>query len=319
MKDITYGSPNIVYQPYFDDVIRDIIQSGWVSRGKYVESLQDEFRLKYGVKHALACASATSGLIISVKAAGWHNETVKMPAFTWPSTCYAAECNGNEIKYLDIDPDTWLASASGTFQAEPTILVDTFGSQAGKVSYDPGIIYDAAHGFDLPNLGHRGIAEVISFSFTKNVTAMEGGMILTNDDKFATKAKELIRLSARMEEINAFIAMESMLTYDTIERQAHQKHIDTYLEVLPDNIQRQSIPVATNNSVFAVKFEDTSTRDKVYEILKDHNIETKIYYRPIVKGLKHTDDLYSKILALPIHSKLKDVPYICDLINSVTV
>jgi dTDP-4-amino-4,6-dideoxygalactose transaminase len=321
---IKYASPNIKITKEISDKISSILRSGQVSIGPYVDKLQNYFRNKCGVKHALACSSATTGLIIAVKSAGWKDKYIGLPAFTWPSTLYALECNNNTGIFFDIDKETWVIDCDDyrcnynaiAVVCEGLIIVDTFGLEAPRdIPWLPAI-YDAAHGFGLPNLGKRGLAEVVSFSFTKNVTGTEGGMILTDDDDLADTAKELIRMSGRMSEINALIAFESIKTYYGFQEFTHESNILSYQEHLhlPYTLQKN---ISThNNSVFAVKFESQHIRDIIKTSLSDNGIETKVYYEPLSEGLPVTDDLYSKILSLPIHCNTSDIVHICHIINN---
>ncbi|MGR3301858.1 MAG: DegT/DnrJ/EryC1/StrS family aminotransferase, partial [Candidatus Scalindua sp.] len=179
------------------------------------------------------------------------------------------------------------------------IAVDTFGNEWNQSDYmKENVIVDAAHGYGLPNLGKRGLAEVVSFSFTKIITATEGGMILTDDDELADTAYELRRLSGRMEEINALIAMESIKNYKPEDTRAiinkYRKHITVSYKV-------QSIPTYTNNSVFSILFEEQVIRDAVRLALAKNKVETKVYYDPLKSGLPNTDYVYQRLLSLPIH------------------
>lgn len=300
--NIIFGRPNINCDDALLKKIEEILNSGWVSIGTNTLALEYHFKEKFGVAHAISCASATTGLIIAIKAAGWKNTKVALPAFTWPSTLYALECNGNEPVFLDIDKDNWLAKID-SLEAEKMISVDTFGNQSPVYGHGCGnreVIVDAAHGYGLPNLGKRGLAEVVSFSFTKVITATEGGMILTDDDELAETAYELRRLSGRMEEINALIAMEAIKNYE-VYRVVANNIICMYRKHLTIPYKVQKIPTYTNNSVFSILFEDSNIRDAVRLALAKHRVETKVYYDPLKSGLPNTDYVYQRILSLPIH------------------
>ena len=298
--------------------IREIFESGWVSIGGNVARLEQEFSRICDVEHAIACSSATVGLLVAVKAAGWRNMRIALPAFTWPSTVFAIESNsGNAPVFCDIDEQTWLVDPSGSYDA--LVMVDTFGNACPPPltcsSVDTPTIYDAAHGFGLSQLGHRGLAEVVSFSFTKPVTAMEGGMILTRDGDFARVARELCRLVGRMEEINALVALRSM---EGRQERARQEAviIGRYRDGLTCAYTEQKIPYETNNSVYSILFESSRVRNAAMAALTKLGVETKIYYEPLVEGLSSTDFVYSRILSLPTYPSIATVqPEIIRTIN----
>lgn len=313
--NINFGSPDINVTDDLMHDIKEILEKGWVSIGIHVGMLETHFQNRFHVKHAIACSSATTGLIIAVKAAGWKNKKIALPAFTWPSTLYALECNGNIPVFCDIDRDTWLINEQyiGVHnKTEKAILVDTFGNQCNCDSLmKKETIIDAAHGYGLPNLGKRGIAEVVSLSFTKILTATEGGIILTDDDQLAETACELRRLSGRMEEINALIALNSLVELDLNYR---QEIIDKYTYGIEVDHSQQAY-TETNQSVFSILFKDSATRNSVMMALSNHGVETKVYYDPLVSGLPNTEYVYSRILSLPVHKGV--IPVQDDIINII--
>lgn len=317
MEFIRFSKPMISLEEEDYERIKEVINSGWVSIGKYVEELENEFKKRFGVKHAIACSSCTQGLIIALKACGWRNKRIVVPAFTWPSTIYALESNiGNKPVFCNIDPKTWLIDINNLDENsyDAVLAVDTFGNQANINTTKP-VIYDAAHSFNLKELGHRGIAEVVSFSFTKVVSASEGGIILSNDDGIAKTACELRRLSSRMGEINAVIGIRSIKNYEKNQEQK-LKIIQKYKNSFDFNYTLQSIPECTNYSVFSILLDSTQSRDAIAKTFKENNIEVKIYYEPLVEGLPNTDWVYSHIISLPIYPDIASKQeYLCRLIN----
>jgi dTDP-4-amino-4,6-dideoxygalactose transaminase len=317
MEYTQFSKPTISLEEEEYVKIREIFESGWVSIGKYVEELEDEFRKRFKVKHAIACSCCTQGLIIAMKAAGWRNKRIAVPAFTWPSTIFAIESNvGNTPVFCDIDPQTWIMDLNTLDENsyDAAIAVDIFGNQV-NIETDKPLIIDAAHGFNLEKLGHRGIAEVVSFSFTKIVTASEGGMILTNYDEIAKTAYELRRLASRMEEVNALLALSSMKKYNHF-YDAKLGIIESYLKNFDFSYSLQQIPECTNHSVFSILLNNSYVRDAIADALKKNNVEIKIYYEPLVEGLVNTDQVYSRIISFPTYPEIaskQDV--ILDIIN----
>jgi len=295
----------------FDEEIiiqfKEIFKSGWVSNAEHVRALEKHFCKAYGVKHAIACCNATQGLTIAISAAGWKNMKVAVPAFTWPSTVYAIIHNSCQPVYGDVDPESWaldLKSIKGKYDA--IVPVDIFGNQVNVSDAGLPAIYDAAHGYGLPLLGKRGLAEVVSMSHTKYPTASEGGIILTNEDKLAERAIEERRLAARMSEFNAIIGLNSIRKFEYFKKQ-RKTIIKRYLDEIRVPFLTQKIISHTNNSVFAILL-DVNTRDRIAEYLRDKlDLEVKIYYDPLVPGLPNTDYIYKRILALPTHIRMFEI------------
>lgn len=301
---ISYSKPSVSLKDSDYEVIKDILNSGKVSIGEWTKTLENIITERFNVRYAIATNNATNALIISVKAVGMENKVVAVPAFTWPSTVYALECNNNKLIFSDVDSKDWLIDAP---PADYVMPVDTFGNQAKSMS--KALVYDAAHGFDCPLLGHRGKAEVISFSFTKVVTATEGGMILTNDEEVANTCRELRRLSCRMPEVNAYIATRSIDFWDTYAKEKRIQIVDKYKSLMKFDYQIQKHNY--NNSVFTILLPSQSMRNKILRELSLKDIETKVYYEPVVEGLETTDDIYSRAISLPLHPFLKDTDIEC--------
>ena len=308
---IRFHKPQIVLKRKNYKQFKQIAKSGWVCSGNYVSALEERFTEMTGVKFAIACSSATQGLIIALRALGVKGKKVALPAFTWGSTLYAIECAGGIPVLCDIDRKTWqMILPKGVDFAVP---VDIFGNQYPKI--DVPAVYDAAHGFELPKLGKRGLVEVVSLSFTKLITAMQGGMILTNNEELYSKMIEERDLASKMCEFNAIIALNSLDTY--YKRCATKSRIIAkYIKGIKPGVQYQLVKEHTNDSVFAIVFQSKIIRDRVADFFNRSGIEVKIYYKPLIQGLPNTDWLYNRILALPTYPEMEyDVPKIIELIN----
>ena len=315
---IPFSKPTIELSEEDYASIHDVIGSGWVSIGKHVEALEKHFVERFKVKHAIACSCCTQGLIIAIKAAGWCNMRIALPSFTWPSTVFAIESSrGNVPVFCDINPKTWLMDIShlSPDDYDAVVAVDVFGNQASITTNRP-IIYDAAHGFGMNMLGQRGIVEVVSFSFTKVVSAMEGGMILTNNDNIADIARELRRLSGRMGEINAIVCLRSIKNYEH-NQDARLSIIKKYCKQLNFDYTLQEIPIATNHSVFSIMLPNQQMRDAIADAFRKNDIEVKTYYEPLVRGLPNTDSVFARIISLPTYPAIKEhVKEICHIANN---
>ena len=176
----------------------EILTSGMLTQGKYVQNFEAKFAAKVGCQYAVATNSCTSALEIAIRSLGIQEKTILVPSQTFVASVNSIIMSGNTPMILDIDQNTMCLSAGQVIDK----LNDDVGAvlwvhMAGMVSPDIlriksecesrgiFIIEDAAHahgassdGISAGNLGHVGC---FSFYPTKVMATGEGGMITTND------------------------------------------------------------------------------------------------------------------------------------------
>jgi len=327
MNFIQFSKPEIKLTLNDMKELGRIINSGWFCKGEYIHELEEHFKSKFGVQNAVACSNCTQGLVIAFKSLKVKGKAILLPAFTWPSTLYALECNNNIPIWCDIDIDSWdldrdlldvTTSECPIWDAQ--ISVDTFGNESwisakDKFGYDIPTIYDAAHGYGLNNLGHRGDIEVVSMSFTKPATAMQGGMILFNDDDLYEDIQEYVDLTAKTTEVNAYVGLKSVKQFDSIMKVKAEIR-QMYREFITVPFTEQKIDTDSNYSTFSILFNSEKKRNAVVRAFTNSNIGVKIYYEPLIKGLKNTDKVYRRIISLPTYEEMiPEVKRIAKLIN----
>jgi dTDP-4-amino-4,6-dideoxygalactose transaminase len=289
--------------------ITDILQYR-VINGEYTRKLERMFEETYNVKYAIACANATSGIDFALDYFVRDKcISIAAPVFTWWSTWKMSKY----LKFIpcDIDKEAWILHDTPK-DVDLVISVDTFGNKS-KIKTDKPVIYDAAHGFGLSELGNRGIVEVVSFSFTKIVNGMQGGMILTNDDSIGTMIRTSVRTYAKMTEIEAYMCLKSLANFNNSQEE-RLSIIEFYRSNINVPFKEQLIPYETNYSVFAILFESNQIREKIVQDFVANSIEPKVYYIPVIKGCSVSDDIYSRIIALPIYHNV-DKEKVCEVIN----
>ncbi len=340
--------------------------SGLVTTGAYVRVLEESVARKIGVRHAVAVSSCTSGLILAVRALELAGEVI-VPAFTFAATAHALAWNAvtpvfcdSEPGTLNLDPDK--AEACITRKTSAILPVAIFGvpprvADFARLARRHGLrlLYDSAQALGARTtggyVGGFGDAEVFSLSPTKVVTAIEGGLVTTNDDRVANRIRkmrdygkaddgedmEFIGLSARMSEIHAAVGAANFARIGALirKRGALVGRYRKRLAGLP-GVAFQEIPAGvspTHN--YMVIFVDGSggiTRDALHVRLKDAGIQTKRYFHPAVHNLaayRRGGRRYSgklpvaekaalEGLALPLYADLEaaDVDAICRRIRS---
>ena len=188
------------------DRIEEILESGQLTLGKYGAAFEEKFAELCGVKHAVAVNSGTAALEISLRALGVEGRDVLVPANTFFATVAAVVHAGARPVLMDTEPETF---ATAPEEIERRITMNTAGvivvhigglvsprmAELQEVVQRKGIwlLEDAAHGhgssFDGTSAGAFGIAGAFSFYPTKVMTAAEGGMITTNDDRLNDEAR----------------------------------------------------------------------------------------------------------------------------------
>lgn len=185
--------------------MREVLDSGWLTLGKFNKQFEEEFAKRHQVKHAIAVNSGTSSLEIILRILGVEGKEVIVPTNTFFATAVAVVHAGARPRFADIDPQTFTLSLETlkkaiTKNTAGVIIVHIGGfispeiPEIKKLCDDKGLflIEDAAHahGSSLNGrmAGSFGIAGSFSFYPTKVMTSGEGGMITTNDDKIKEEA-----------------------------------------------------------------------------------------------------------------------------------
>ena len=169
-----------------------------------VDKLEKEFAKVVGVKHALAVSSGTGALHVALSALGvGPGQEVIVPAYMWVSVL-AAVVNLGAIPVLADINDTFCLDPADvekkiTPRTRGIILVHMSGAPGdapaiAKIAKDHGLflLEDCAqcnggsiNGKKVGTFGNMGI---YSFQMNKNMTAGEGGCVVTNDTSLYRRA-----------------------------------------------------------------------------------------------------------------------------------
>jgi dTDP-4-amino-4,6-dideoxygalactose transaminase len=205
--------------PVFDEreeqALLDVLRSGrwWSGTQAYHDSpgadapskvakFESEFAAFHGSTFGLACANGTAALEIALKAAGiGPGDEVIVPPYTFLATASAPLLVGAIPVFCDIEPDTLNLDPARVEEAitpytKAIIPVHFAGLAADMESfrriarkYNLFLLEDGAHAHGATAngkpLGSLGDAGIFSFQASKNMTAGEGGIILTDNERIA--------------------------------------------------------------------------------------------------------------------------------------
>ncbi len=186
--------------------VLDVLESGqWGGvEQRLVPRLEEQFAAFQQCEHAVSVTNGTAALEVAIRALGiGFGDEVILPPFTFIASATAIVLNNAIPVFADIDPDTFCLDAA---KAEAAVTPRTKAIMAVHIAGMPcdmdairqvadrhglALIEDCAQAHGAEWAGQRvgSIGDVGAFSFqsSKNLTAGEGGMIVTNDRELFEK------------------------------------------------------------------------------------------------------------------------------------
>ena len=298
--------------------VDDCMESGWISSaGKYVELFEAGFAEFCGVKHAIACSSGTTALHLALVALRVQaGDEVIVPTLTFVATPNAITYCGAKPIFVDSEFDTWnldpqQVEAKITARTKGIIAVHLYGHPAKMRElreiadrHNLFLLEDAAeaHGAQCEGqiVGSLGDAAAFSFYANKIITTGEGGMVVTNDDELAARARlfrgqgmdsnrrywhSVIGYNYRMMNLPAAIGLAQL---EKIDRQLELRReiaelYRAHLGEMPGIVwQAEQIWARHVYWMFSIVFDQTvwQSRDDIMEILSRNGIETRPIFYP---------------------------------------
>jgi dTDP-4-amino-4,6-dideoxygalactose transaminase len=203
------------------DAVVAVLDSGWLTTGERTAAFEASFAQYVGTRHAIAVNSATAALHLAFEGLGVGRDSeVIIPTYTFAASAEVALHLGARPILVDIQ-DRTLGADPGSIEraigpntsaveivhvaglpADLRALLGAVarGAERARLSGAPPIVEDVAHAFPSPIAayggrfaGTVGRAGAFSFYATKTITTGEGGMLVTEDEALAERAR-LMRL-----------------------------------------------------------------------------------------------------------------------------
>lgn len=180
----------------------DVLRSDWLTTGPKVEEFEQAFASYVGAKHAVSFSSGTAALHGAVFTAGigTGDEAITSP-LTFAASANCILYQGGTPVFGDVRDDTLnldpeLTASCVTSRTKALLPVDYAGHPADldeflRIAdrYGLTVIEDACHALGAEYRGRRvgSISHMTVFSFhpVKHLTTGEGGMVTTENPKFA--------------------------------------------------------------------------------------------------------------------------------------
>lgn len=184
-----------------------VLNSGWITTGAKTAALEAAFCELIGARHAVAMNSATAALHLYLLAKGiGPGAEVITPSLTWVSTVNLITLLGATPVYVDVDRDNLMTTAEAIERAitPRTRLIIPVHFAGAPLDLDPiralaaargiPLLEDTAHALGTLHKGvpvGRGGDGIFSLQAIKNVTAAEGGVLVTDDDELDARLRRL--------------------------------------------------------------------------------------------------------------------------------
>lgn len=326
--------------------------------GAGLAKFEKEYAAFNQVKHAIGVGNGHDALFIALKTIGiGPGDEVIIPAHTFIATALAVQNAGARPVLADIHPETLTidpldVARKISKKTRAIIPVHLYGNPCdmdaimalAKSNKIPIIEDDAqAQGAEVNGrkTGSIGIINATSFYPTKNLGALgDGGMITTDDDELAAKARAWRNygktthfsepgINSRLDELQAVflsVKLRNLAKWNH-ERMKIAEMYEERLSGVGDISFQMTLPETMNvRHIFPII---TSKRDELKKYLAEKEIDTLIHYElPIhlqqsFKWLGHkkgdfpiAESVCDSELSLPIYPGLKEaeVDYVCNCI-----
>ncbi|HID96065.1 MAG TPA: DegT/DnrJ/EryC1/StrS family aminotransferase [Candidatus Latescibacteria bacterium] len=191
-----------VYDEREREALNEVLESGKWWYGEKVREFEEKFAAYQDANYGITTTNGTVALEISLISAGvGAGYEVIIPSYTFVATATAVLKANAVPVFVDIEPETFNIDPDKIEEAitdrTRAIIPVHFGGlpvdmdEITAIARSHGllIIEDAAHAWGSRwkgrGVGAIGDLGIFSFQMSKNITAGEGGIILTNDEELA--------------------------------------------------------------------------------------------------------------------------------------
>lgn len=329
-----------------------VLESGMLAQGEVVEEFEDKFAAYIGTDYAIATNSGTSALHTALAAQGIkEGDEVITTAFSFFATASCVLMQNATPVFVDIDPKTYnidpaLIEAKISDRTKAIIPVHLYGQPCEMreimdiaKANNLAVIEDAAqaHGaeYKAKKVGAIGDIGVFSFYSTKNIITGEGGMITTDNEEIAERARlirnhgqsrryfhDCLGYNYRMTNIAAAIGLVQLKKIDTLSlrRMSNARYYGEQLNVKKPFVSPNVKHVFHQ---YTIRVKD---RDKFQAHLERKGVGYGIYYpvplpsQPLFDSneLFEVAELASKeVISIPVNPSLKrvDVEKVVKVVN----
>ena len=303
----------------------EVLKSGMIAQGPKVAEFEEKFAAWIGTKYAIATNSGTSALHVALLAAGIGkgDEVITTP-FTFIATGNSIIYTGATPVFADIDLKTYTIDPDSiealiTDKTKAILPVQLYGQYAGCFSFYP----------------------------TKNMTTSEGGIITTDDEELAKRARifrahgssikythDEIGYNFRMTDISAAIGLAQLNVIDGFndKRISNAEYLNEGLKDVDGVVTPYSADDFKHVYHQYTILVEKGKRDDWVDFLTQKGIGTGVHYpiplynQPIYKKLgiegsaPDAELAANHVISLPVHPSLtqEDLDLVIDAVKQAS-
>jgi dTDP-4-amino-4,6-dideoxygalactose transaminase len=335
------------------------------NNGPFHKQFEKELADYLGVKYLSLFVNGTLALVTALQALRITGEVITTP-FSFVATTHSLWWNHIKPVFVDIEPDYFTLDpekieAAITPQTTAIMPVHVYGNpckleaiQKIADTYGLRIIYDAAHAFGVKvndnSVLNYGDLSVLSFHATKVFNTVEGGAIVSHDERIKKRIDFLKNfgfanettviepgINAKMNELHSAYGLVQL------------KYVDEYIlkrKAIAESYREQLKGIAGikflndidgvhhSFTYFPILIDEQKfgkTRDEIYEELKRHSIFSRRYFYPLIsqfptyrgllsarkENLPVAEKVAKQVLCLPLYPELEDniIHEICAILS----
>ncbi|MFN8258879.1 MAG: LegC family aminotransferase [Bacteroidales bacterium] len=332
--------------------VTDCIESTFVSSvGKYVDRFEQMIAEYTGAKYAVATVNGSAALHIALKMAGVQNndEVITQPLTFIATSNAISYCNAFPV-FVDVDKETMGLSPeklndfleknadvrndgicynkSSGRRIKACVPMHTFGHPV-KIDeikevcdkFHIALVEDAAESlgskYKGQHTGTTGLSGILSFNGNKTITTGGGGMIITNDEALAKKAKhitttgkiphrweyvhDMVAYNYRMPNINAALGCAQLEQFDgfVAKKRVLFEEYNAFFKSSPIKLFHEPENSYANYWLQSVILENRQARDAFLQFTNDNGVMT----RPIWQ-LMNKSEMYKNAQCGPLDNAL---------------
>jgi len=308
--------------------VMNVLGSTLLTDGPKLRQFEKSFAKFTGAKYAIGVSNATSALHLSLKAIGiGKGDEVIVPDMTFVATANAVVLSGAIPVFADIEKSTMnisIDSIKKKINSKTKVILPVHFagkscdiSKINKISKenDLKIIEDCAHAigtrYNKKHVGNFGSAGCFSFYPTKNITTIEGGMVITNSNNIAKNimtarnhglTKTLTQryshgkpwdynvdesgYNYRLDEIRSALGLSQLKRIKKI-NELRKRKFEYYNKRL-EGIIHIITPTSSSNTdhsyhlyILRVEKNEKISRDELFSKLLKYGIRTSVHYKPL--------------------------------------